>query len=122
MKTETHALHALQEATRTADEFNQHWGGTLLRVQPDQAPAAPVPAFAPLEDQIPREWWCATAVFARLYPGVKPTHGQLVRLGRQMAARYIFKKCGPQNFYWIAPPGIAPTATDRARLSTRHHA
>lgn len=112
MKTTTHERFTVTEALRIANEFNRRHGGNVLHVKADEAPVVTNEfvqnlAYAANDGF---GWRAASEVFALAYPDVEPTHGQLIRLGRQLGGLFISRKLGARRFYWVAPPDAAPTA------------
>ena len=110
MEITAHAASAIEAAREAASTFNRKWGGALLRVHPDQAPLVHESSLTDLEAEASRGWFTAHEVFARMFTGHAPTHGQLIRLGRQLSARYHRRMLGPRSYYWVAPSDVPPTA------------
>ena len=100
---------ALKAAHAAASNFNSHWGGSLLQVQPDQAPVVDESALlAYASDPAKHGWYATQVIFTLMFPGRVPTHAQLIRLGRQMSRRFPRYKDGPRSYYWLAPDGTPP--------------
>ena len=98
-------------------EFNARWNMNVLQVKP-----VPVRYLFSTEELEPLErspaWYSAAEAFAAIR-ATQPSTVDLARAGRQLTTLYTRVKVspGPRSFYWIAPHGVEPTATERAKLS-----
>jgi hypothetical protein len=111
MDTTTFTQQALAAAQTAAATFNRQWGGELLRVQPDLAPAIDESALlAYAAEPAAFGWYSTQAIFAITFKGCQPSHGQLIRLGRQLSKRFVRYKDGPRSYYWLAAEGVPPAA------------
>lgn len=98
-------------------EFNARWNMNMLQVKP-----VPVRYLFSSDELAPLErapaWYSASEAFTAIR-SAQPSAVDLTRAGRQLTTLYTRVKVspGPRSFYWIAPHGIEPTATERAKLS-----
>jgi len=100
-------------------EFNARWNMNALQIKP-----VPVRYLFTTEELASLEaaprWYSAVEAFEALRgPVTDPT--DLTRAGRQLSLLYarVERSPGPRSYYWVAPNGEEPTATDRARLLAR---
>lgn len=111
------ACRAAAEAT--VREFNARWNVNLLHVRP-----VPGRYFFARDELAPLEaspgWRTAAEIYTEVRKAV-PAPNELVSAGRQLGVLYVrgYRSPGPRSYYWVAPQGSEPTATDYAVLRRR---
>lgn len=92
-------------AIKTAADFNREHGAEFLAVNKSLCRAAVIAPndVAQLRKDV-NGWFTAKALFEHVHHR-RPTHGELVNLGRQLAKAFPAQRVGPTGYYFVAPEG-----------------